>query len=219
MINVKETEFLMPNTDLLKLIFHHDQRLDDLSPSEETGNEDPLALFTAPDPTYSTLYFSGTNLVDQQFGINVLSKYDHFIQAIEKGIEGITIATKNGNHETLKAAIETIEMNDALVITNDEVAFDIIHSFTRKMLRDVLTKGWIIVYKREAKNGFDLHIFSKKNIYTQFFYPLKELLPDAFRFFSINGKRLSSEQKFYFETYTLEKPPHGFEEVFPESVL
>jgi hypothetical protein len=96
---------------------------------------------------------------------------------------------------------------------------EIIHSFVGRMLRDVLEKGWIVAYKREAKNGFDLLLFSKGNIYPKFFYPLQKLLPEAFRFFSINGKRLSSEQKFFFETWTLHKPPHGFEEVFPESVF
>jgi hypothetical protein len=76
-----------------------------------------------------------------------------------------------------------------------------------------------VIYKEQAKNGFDLHMFSKKNIYTKFFHPLQNMLPDAFRFFSINGKKFRSERHFYFETWTLARPPHGFEEVFPESVL
>ncbi len=209
----------MPQSDILKLIFHHDQRLDDLAPSEENVDDNPLLAFTKPDPTYSTLYFSGSDLENQKFGINVLTVYDDFLGAIEKGIEGIAINSRNGRQDSLKVALNDLEMNEALVITNDEVESDIIHSFTRKMLRDVLEKGWIIIYKREAKDGFDLHLFSKKNIYTSFFYPLQNLLPDAFRFFSINGKRLSSEKQFYFEQYALAKPPHGFEEVFPESVL
>jgi hypothetical protein len=51
------------------------------------------------------------------------------------------------------------------------------------------------------------------------FYPLQKLVPETFRFFSINGKKFRTERHFYFETWTLEKPPHGFEEVFPETVL
>tara|TARA_R110000868_G_scaffold294140_3_gene554761 strand:+ start:8845 stop:9474 length:630 start_codon:yes stop_codon:yes gene_type:complete len=209
----------MPKTDILKLIFHHDQRLDDLAPSEETVDENPLTTFTNPDPTYSTLYFSGSDLENEKFGINVLSKFDDLLDAIEQGFEGVPFISKNGKQVSFKKAIKELEMNEALVITNDEIEPDIIHSFTRKMLRDVLEKGWIIIYKREAKDGFDIHLFSKKNIYTNFFYLLQNLLPDAFRFFSINGKRLSSEKQFYFEQYSLAKPPHGFEEVFPESVL
>ncbi len=209
----------MPQTDILKLIFHHDQRLDDLAPSEEATDKNPLAAFTKPDPTYSTLYFSGTDLENEKYGINVLSNYDDFLIAIENGFEGLSLNTKNGKHVSLKLAIHDLEMNEAIVITNDEVESNIIHSFTRKILRDVLEKGWIILYKREAKNGFDIHFFSKENIYIRFFYNLQGMLPEAFRFFSINGKRLSSEKKFYFETWSLAKPPHGFEEVFPESVL
>ncbi len=209
----------MPKTDILKLIFHHDQRLDDLAPSEENADENPLAAFTKPDPTYSTLYFSGSDLENEKYGINVLSTFNDFVDAVEKGLEGSSINSKNGQYDSFKVAIDDLEMNEALVITNDEVESDIIHSFTRKMLRDVLEKGWIIIYKREAKDGFDLHLFSKKNLYTRFFYPLQEMLPDSFRFFSINGKKLTSEKQFYFEQYALAKPPHGFEEVFPESVL
>jgi hypothetical protein len=35
----------------------------------------------------------------------------------------------------------------------------------------------------------------------------------------MNGKRITSERKFYFETWALSQPPHGIEEVFPETVL
>lgn len=209
----------MPQTDILKLIFHHDQRLGDLAPSSETVDDNPLAAFTKPDPTYSTLYFSASDLEKEKFGINVLSEYEAFMEALDKGLGGFTFTTKDGEQKSLLTGIEGLEMNEVLVASKEEVEADIVHSFTRKMLRDVLEKDWIIIYKREAKDGFDLHFFSRKNIYTQFFYPLQNLLPDAFRFFSINGKRLTNEKKFYFETWSLAKPPHGFEEVFPESVL
>ncbi|MEQ9309147.1 MAG: hypothetical protein RLN90_06795 [Balneolaceae bacterium] len=209
----------MSQKDILKLIFHHDQRLEDLAPSTKQEDANPLEAFTKPDPTYSTLYFSGTDLENDKYGINTISTYVEFVKAIEKGFEGFLIHSKNGIYKSLVDALEKLEMNEALVISNDDVESDIIHSFTKKMLRDVLEKGWIILYKLEAKNGFDIHLFSKKNIYKNFFYNLQAILPDSFRFFSINGKRLSSEKQFYFETWTLEKPPHGFEEVFPESVL
>jgi hypothetical protein len=209
----------MPKTDILKLIFHHDQRLDDLAPSSESIDDNPLAAFTKPDPTYSTIYFSATDLKNEKFGVNTLSEYESFINAISKGLEGYEFTTKSGNHQSLKEGIEELGMNEVLVASREKAEPEIIHSFIGKMLRDVLEKDWIVIYKREAKDGFDLHLFSKKNIYTDFFYPLQSLLPDTFRFFSINGKRLSNEQKFFFETWTLHKPPHGFEEVFPESVL
>lgn len=210
----------MPKTDILKLIFHHDQRLDDLAPSpDEQNGDDPLVMFTQPDPTYSTLYFSGSDLDNEQFGLNTLTGYGKIMEAMESALEDHSVYTKEGESAGLSTAIEQIGINEALVISKDEVEYAIIHSFTRKILRDVLEKGWIILYKREAPNGFDLHIFSEKNIYTRFFHPLQQLLPDTFRFFSINGKRLSNERQFFFETWSLHKPPHGFEEVFPESVL
>ena len=193
--------------------------MDDLAPSNETSDDNPLAAFTKPDPTYSTIYFSATDLEQEKFGLDTLTEYQSFADAISEGLQGYRFTTKSGIKQSLKEGIEELEMNEALVISKEKVESEIIHSFVGRMLRDVLEKGWIVAYKREAKNGFDLLLFSKGNIYPKFFYPLQKLLPEAFRFFSINGKRLSSEQKFFFETWTLHKPPHGFEEVFPESVF
>ncbi|HCD51936.1 MAG TPA: hypothetical protein DEQ34_05790 [Balneolaceae bacterium] len=210
----------MPQSDILKLVFHHDQRLDELAPSaNEQVNTDPLTMFTKPDPTYSTLYFSGTDLESGSVGIDQLTHYDKIMNAFDEAFDGMQFTTKSGGYDSLKAAIGNIDLNDAVVISDEEVVSVIVHSFSHQMLRDVLEKGWIILYKREAPNGFDLHIFTRKNIYTSFFYPLQKLLPDSFRFFSINGKRLKNEKQFFFETWTLHKPPHGFEEVHPETVL
>jgi hypothetical protein len=194
--------------------------MDDLAPSSnEEAGADPMAVFTQPDPTYSTLYFAGSDLEEEKFGLDQISEYKEIVKALAKGLGGHNFISKAGRHESFSEAIESMDVNEALVITKEDVQPEIIHSFSRQVLRDVLEKGWIILYKREAKDGFDLHIFSKENIYTRFFYPLQKLLPDSFRFFSINGKRLSNERQFFFETWTLHKPPHGFEEVFPESVL
>lgn len=209
----------MPQTDILKLIFHHDQRMEALAPSANSEDDNPLLAFTKPDPTYSTLYFSGSDLENQKVGVNVLSEYKVLLTSLEKGFDGFSYFTKNGIPNSFKEAIDSIEINDILALAKEEVQSEIIHSFSGKVLRDVLERGWVIIYKREAKDGFDLQIFSEKNMYTQFFYELQAMLPDSFRFFSINGKRLSSEKKFFFETWTLNNPPHGFEEVFPESVL
>ena len=209
----------MPKTDILKLIFHHDQRLDNIAPAAESEEENPLAMFTKPDPTYSTLYFSGTDLEGQKFGLNQLKHFDEVLDAFEQAFEGLTVSSKSGKEANLAEAINTMNVDDALVLNKEGAAAEIIHSFSHKVLRDVLEKGWMILYKRGAEHGFDLHLFSCENIYTKFFYPLKALLPESFRFFSINGKRLSNERQFFFETWKLEHPPHGFEEVFPESVL
>jgi hypothetical protein len=86
-------------------------------------------------------------------------------------------------------------------------------------LAEVLKSGDLVLYKEKAHQGFDLHLFSQKNIYPKLFYPLRNLVNDDFRFFSINGKRIRSERQFYFETWSLHKPPHGAEEVFAETEI
>ncbi len=208
----------MAATDLLKLIFHHDQRMEQLAPSSQ-NNEDPLAMFTQPDPTYSTLYFSGSVVDEQQFGINRLSRFDHIIQTIQAGLGTQSYQTAKGEFAELKQALLAIDNNEMILLADETLPPESIHSFSGKVLRDILEKGWIAIYKREAPNGFDVQIFSRDNIYTRFFYPLQKMLEPDFRVFSINGKRVSSERHFYFETWTLHKPPHGFEEILPESML
>ncbi len=208
----------MFKTDLLKLIFHHDQRMEQLAPSSKS-EDNPLAMFTQPDPTYSTLYFSGTVLEDAQFGLNILNRYDSIIEILQEGLKYSNYYTSKEKHKTLKDAIMAIETNDMILISDEQVPTGIIHSFSGQVLRDVLEKNWIVIFKREAQHGFDLQIFSKENIYLSFFHQLQSMLQPGFRFFSINGKRVHSEQLFYFETHRLNNPPHGFEEVFPESVL
>ena len=210
----------MPRTDILKLIFHHDQRMEKLAPADEPASEaDVLASFMKPDPTYSTLYFSGSDLEAQKFGLDTLSAYKQVIETLGEGFGELSFYTKSGKQNTLSEALDSIRLNDAVIVSNTEVEPGIIHSFSGKMLRDVLEKSWVVIYKIEAADGFDLNIFSKENIYTNFFYALQKMLPGAFRFFSINGKRVPNEKFFYFETWRLNNPPHGFEEVFPESVL
>jgi hypothetical protein len=87
------------------------------------------------------------------------------------------------------------------------------------LLRSLLGEGHIIIFIEKTDNGNDLHLFSRENIYPAFFRELKPLVGPGFRFFSINGKRAKSDRLFFFETWTLDRPPHGFEEVFPETVL
>ncbi|MEQ9266623.1 MAG: hypothetical protein RLN81_15440 [Balneolaceae bacterium] len=209
----------MAQTDILKLIFHHDQRMETLAPSPVKKEEDPLAAFTKPDPTYSTLYFSGTDLDGQRFGLNSLEEFEAIMNALAEGFGTTTFYTEKERFHDFKKAIESTEVESVIVVSNEEVDTSLVRKFNNSELREVLEKGWIVIYKKKAKDGYDLFILSKQNLYLDFFYPLKSLLPNAFRFFSINGKRVISEKFQYFETWRLDKPPHGFEEVFVESVL
>ncbi|MFY0697326.1 MAG: hypothetical protein JXR11_05700 [Balneola sp.] len=222
----------MNNSQILKLIFHHDQRLDQLADRNANRTkeqiESTLADFMKPDPTYSKLYFTATDLEKEEFGLNVLDEYEGFISALEEGLNSDSYQTQKGNYDSLNEAVDSLEYGEVIVVGNKDADFDIstLHIDTnsnvghlKTELREVLESEFVVIYKEQAKNGFDLHLFSKKNIYTKFFFPLQSMLPDAFRFFSINGKKFRSERHFYFETWTLTRPPHGFEEVFPESVL
>lgn len=221
------------NSDIFKLIFEHDLRLDRLAKrNANKTNEEveaTLADFMKPDPTYSRFYLSGTDLAAERFGLNIISAGEQIIGALEEAFPGKNVFTAKGASASITSAVTALELGEVAVLSDqDEIQFDIssLHidynsnvGHLKTELKEALEAGLIVIYKEQAKDGFDLHIFSKKNVYNQMFYPLQKLIPDAFRFFSINGKKFRSERHFYFETWTLDRPPHGFEEVFPESVL
>lgn len=218
--------------DIFKLIYQHDIRLDrlrerqtDRSVQQTSGS---IEDFLKPDPTYSKFYFTGTRPAEQQFGFNVLTKTDAVTAAISEALQEYRLFTKDGESD-LRSAIAVQPAGAAMVLTRNsshswnlqELSVDEGSNVGHKKdaVARLLETDDLLLYKEKAHNGFDLHLFSKRNIYRNFFYPLQELVDDQFRFFSMNGKRINSERTFYFETWALDRPPHGIEEVFTETVL
>ena len=216
----------MTTNQIFKLIFKNDLRLNELS-EENTSTSKKNAQasildFMKPDPTFSKLHFSGTNLETEQFGLDTLSNYATLVGAIQVGLDSDTFITDKSIHNRLDTAIQSIEVGERFVIptlNTQKGNPEILETITNLELKALLEQEYLVFYKAPARNGFDLILFSKKNIYRDLFPHLKELVPNAFRFFSINGKKFNTERHFYFETWTLSYPPHGFEEVFPETIL
>ena len=218
--------------DIFKLIFEHDLRLDQLKDRHtDRGTQDvssSLEDFLKPDLTYSKFYFTGTRLDRQAFGLNTLSAYSDIISHISSTLADYRIFTGNG-YKNLETAVEGSNIGSPIVLSKyDSITWDLPQltidsnsnaGHKKESIAALLKTDDLLLYKEQAHNGFDLHLFSKTNIYRDLFYPLKSLINDQFRFFSINGKRVRSERKFYFETWTLENPPHGAEEVFEQTVL
>lgn len=218
--------------DIFKLFFEHDLRLEELrerssgnSPNTELSIED----FMKPDSTYSKLYFTGTRLKEERFGLNQLEHYPKIRERLNRIFSELHFTTFEGSYSKLDDALNTLSIGEAVLISKENdhgmnpeelrVRHDSNVGHFKTELADVLSADIHVLYKEQSHHGFDLHLFSKKNMYDRFFYPLKELVGPSFRFFSINGKRIRSERKFYFETWTLDNPPHGAEEVRPETVL
>lgn len=213
--------------DIFKLIFEHDLRLDELRERQLDRNIQDVTTtiedFMKPDPTYSKFYISGTVLEKKAFGLNVLENYDEVIEALSKALDTYKVFVGDSSVELKEAAVEAQIGFPIILTTKAENEWDqhelIIDDESntghkKAELAEVLKSGDLVLYKEKNHHGFDLHLFSEKNIYPKLFYPLRELVDDHFRFFSINGKRVRSERQFYFETWTLERPPHGAEEVF-----
>ena len=80
-------------------------------------------------------------------------------------------------------------------------------------LTALLDRGHLVILAEKAHHGFDLHLFCRDNLYEPLFDGCKDIIDPTLRCFTINGKRVSSERHFYFETWSLERPPHGFQEV------
>lgn len=219
--------------DIFKLIFEHDLRLDNLRKRHTEGDSQNPTLsieeFMKPDPTYSKFYFAGTRIDLEEFGLSRLDRFDAIVEKLQTGLTGYRFFTEKGEHTELNQLFSEIDIWQAALLTRQEKPvgdFESLHinadsnvGHRKEPLRNALLAGDLVLYKEQAHSGYDLHLFSKENIYRDLFLPLKELVSDQFRFFSINGKRIQSERKFYFETWTLERPPHGVEEVFKETVL
>lgn len=218
--------------DIFKLIFEHDLRLDELrerhldrdTPEVSASIED----FMKPDPTYSKFYISGTLLDRKAFGLNCLRNYSEILSAFKEAVSDYNVFLNDSSPE-LEEAIKTAEIGAPILLSKEsDIDWDLKKltiddesnvGHKKSELAEVLRSGDLVLYKEKAHQGFDLHLFSEKNIYPNLFYPLRELVDDEFRFFSINGKRIRSERQFYFETWSLHKPPHGAEEVFSDTEI
>lgn len=219
--------------DIFKLFFEHDLRLDKLAKRNANKSEEEveasLADFMKPTPTYSKFYLTGTRLKEEKFGLDTLNRWKDIRNSLESAFEEDHIQTENGILSSLVEAIDNSKIGEAIIIS-PEVDNDL--PFTsllvdkesnvghfKEEISEVLQDGHRVLYKEQAHDGFDLHLFSKENIYERLFHAFKPLVRPDFRFFSINSRRMRSERHFYFETWTLNKPPHGAEEVLPQTVL
>ncbi|MEX0662743.1 MAG: hypothetical protein WEA58_07530 [Balneolaceae bacterium] len=218
--------------DIFKLIYEHDLRLDSLRERHTDRSKQDTSMsiedFMKPDLTYSKFYFTGTRIKEQQFGINTLHLFDEIVKSLSDALKEYNLFT-NAGKGTLKSFANDISIGQPAILSkSDSISWDlstfVIDSnsnvgHNKDAIADVLKTDDLLLYKEQAHNGFDFHLFSKNNIYREMFNPLQKLVSDQFRFFSMNGKRVTSERKFYFETWTLDRPPHGTEEVFKETVL
>lgn len=219
--------------DIFKLFYNHDQRLDKLAKrnANKTKEEVEATLddFMSPEPTYSKFYITGTRLNKEEFGLNTLEKCSEVLNNLNNVFKDCTIFSAVKDFEYLSDALDSIHIGQALVIAsspNHNINFDTLEidkesnvGHKKEELSDILQTGAYVLYKEQAHHGFDLHLFSMENIYPLLFKNLQPLVSEKFRFFSINSKRMGSERHFYFETWTLGNPPHGAEEVLPETKL
>lgn len=220
--------------DIFKLIYEHDLRLEALRKRHTDRSSQDLELsleaLMRPDPTYSRFYLTGTRIDRERFGLDTLDRYGEILRVVETVLQGYRIfASADSGYDSLREAIEAVPIGPALLLTRHEApqsdplplglddSSNVGHR--KEPLREALVRDDLVLYKEKAHHGFDLHLFSKKNLYRELFFPFQKLLEPGFRFFSINGKRIQSEKKFYFETWALERPPHGIEEVFEQTVL
>lgn len=221
--------------DILKLIFEHDLLLEQLSEKSDPRNKNTehytLEDFMKPIPTYSRFYITGTHLDEPKFGLNCLNKYEETLFALDEALRDYSFMSNKGeNYSFFQDALLQLEIGDSLAChtKSSDTPLGIIDlkiddkTGIRQIipqLVELIDNSGPVLFKEKALDGFDLHIFSKVNLYEKLFNHLKPLLSNRLRFFSINGKKVKAERTFYFETYRLEKPPHGFQEVFDHTVV
>lgn len=219
--------------DILKLIFEHDMLLEKLSGELDVRNErkraSTLEEFMKPAPTYSRFYLTGTKLEVPLFGLDQIDHSESVLKAVSLALGDLQFTTTIGRkYDHFLQALDELPVGGAIVAHTGDVGNGIEELMVseNEQLRDrissmlkFLDADQHVIYKEKALNGFDLHIFSRRNLYESLFYPLKALIRPGLRFFSINGKRVTGERFFYFETHRLDRPPHGFEEVNRETTV
>lgn len=212
--------------DIFKLFFNHDQSLRDLKANDTNQEEDSrLADFMNPSPTYSTFYITGTILPEEQFGLSTLQQSSRIIDQLGQAFKNRTIHTAENTFQRLDTALTNIENGQALIIdtTTKENIYNssalASNDQSGPVLRKLLQSGAWVLSKIQAPHGYDLYLYTKKNIYSNLFEVFKPLISKQLRFFSVNRKRIKTDRQFYFETNSLKKPPHGAEEVFPDTTL
>lgn len=229
---------------ILKWIFDHDLRLHDLihpplsqsgdEPSHSTNSDRTLDDFLAPDPTYSRFYFSSTKVDAEHFGMSIYPFIESFFQGLESHFGDVSRWTTRGSQSSIYKAFQSLYHGQCLILSpiGTEVDPEVLRSMSitsgeeptkhRALLGDQLQKGHTVLFKEQSHHGYDVQMYTPSNIYGNLFAFMKELAfsdPEQTptRLFSINAKRMRSERQFYFEMWSLDQPPHGFEEVFPQT--
>lgn len=215
--------------DILKFIFHHDLLVEQLVGADQnrTTARTSLSLedFMKPMPTYSRFYLSGTVLDSELFALSALHHFDKIKQVLSEVFKSYTFFSSQTSSTKLWDLLDSIPVNSGIIASlNQTLDYSVAlegSEYVREYglsTKNILEKDDFVIYKVANPHGFDLQLFSIKNWYPDLFYGLKPLLNPTFRMFSINGKKVSSDRLYYFETYRLQEPPHGFEEVFSDTV-
>lgn len=215
---------------IFKLFFEHDMVLEQLR-NPGTAVKPPktstLEDFLKPVPTYSRFYLSATDLAGPSFGLTTLPQLRELCYALQIALDAKRFIRSDGAEQAdLWDLMRTATTDQTLVVVRSEAfvcplpALNARQSFREQTsdLVEMLDGGHAAIYIEKAHNGADLHLYSKENLYPALFQTFKPFIGRDFRFFSINAKRARSERLFYFETWSLDTPPHGFEEVFRETM-
>jgi hypothetical protein len=219
---------------ILKLIFEHDIPLNklDQSPDERRTATKEMTLedFMRPVPIFSHFYISSTSLgsAENEHGLSTHPDADAILDAVGRHIGRPSWIASLAETGSLKDAIRLMKIGEAAIApisagtesgqsvaaSNNSGGPEVVSA-----LHDLIKEKTIVVFKEKAHHGWDLHLYSLVNIYPALFDALKPFISNATRLFSMNGKRIRSERLFYFETWTLDTPPHGAEEVFEHTEI
>lgn len=218
---------------LLKLVYEHDIPLDRLhqSPDERRAASDALSLedFLRPQPVFSHFYLTGTVMDgENRFGLSALPQVGEIIEALGHAIDRPVWQTQVASFARLRDALGAMAVGEAATAAAGVLPDGVPPAAPARnsgepevvaALHGLLKAKAIVVYKEQAHHGWDLQIYSLDNIYPALFERLKPFLSKDLRFFSMNGKRVRSERMYYFETWALDRPPHGVEEVFGDTKI
>src|SRR5690625_6396849 len=120
-------------SDIFKLVFEHDLRLDDLRKRKrkerEAATGPSLAHFLQPAPTYSIVYLTGTELKNEEFGLNRLINFPAVRRALQQ-LVGEKHVILNGTSQKLDYFLDHSEIGVPAVISKNDHTIAAFHALT-----------------------------------------------------------------------------------------
>lgn len=209
---------------LIKYFFEEPAALEGFEPDTAASSVDPFPKTAFPEawlhrPPYYRGYLTGTNLAAGTFGLTTLTPATRFttpLIATQSGCVWMGLDPEGPPRTLTVDAVAALLAHPGdlrlLAGIREPVAPETLRAAgdrERRLalpgLRALLDAGAVVLYPEPAHHGFDWSLFSAQPLQPALSQALQCQRGPTLRIFVIPFVQARSEEKFYFETYDLER--------------